>query len=477
MQKIPVYTAEKSDGLEAAVSKNSVISYTPILFSDKLITPTLSFSQAVEKFSKDYFTSEASLGDPDLYSVNSILVSTGKNKNDEIFLKEELWAAKSTASHKRTNLNHEELSIIGHMMDTWAIDDSGNVIAEDTKVEDLPDVFHIVNSSVIYLFWENKDRGKEVAELVKAIEDGKKFVSMECFFTDFDYGVTTSEGKNVIIVRSEETAFLTKHLRIYGGSGEYKGCKIGRIPRNMIFSGKGFVDNPANPDSVILSKNNTSFIKNTENNSSSETLGVLINCSEVLNSTEKQIMADNANDTPVVDVKEFETLKASAANLNASLDSIKAEKVALEAKLAETQKSLTETSEAKTKVETELNQIKLENLKAGRAIGLVDGGYTQDEAKTLVEKFINLNDEQFTTVAESLLVAKKPVQVEKPKETLEEVNASTKTLESAKVESTPTLAVETEGNDEAEKKQVAAKAALVDFISKKINGNSKKIGE
>merc|ERR1711959_822172 len=38
----------------------------------------------------------------------------------------------------------------------------------------------------------------------------------------------------------------------YGGSGKYEGYTVGRLLRNIAFSGKGLVSNPANPRSVIL---------------------------------------------------------------------------------------------------------------------------------------------------------------------------------------------------------------------------------
>ena len=44
-----------------------------------------------------------------------------------------------------------------------------------------------------------------------------------------------------IVARNDESAFLTKHLRAYGGTGEYEGYKIGRSLRDISFSGKGLV--------------------------------------------------------------------------------------------------------------------------------------------------------------------------------------------------------------------------------------------
>ena len=58
-----------------------------------------------------------------------------------------------------------------------------------------------------------------------------------------------------IVPRNNETAFLTRHLRAYGGEGSYQEHQIGRLLRNITFSGKGFVNRPANPESIIFDKN------------------------------------------------------------------------------------------------------------------------------------------------------------------------------------------------------------------------------
>lgn len=98
-----------------------------------------------------------------------------------------------------------------------------------------------------------------MAKIISEIEEDKWFVSMECLFAGFDYGVITPDGQHKTIARSEESSFLTKHLRSYGGTGEYEGHQLGRLLRSISFSGKGLVSNPANPRSVII--NDTSLFK------------------------------------------------------------------------------------------------------------------------------------------------------------------------------------------------------------------------
>ena len=78
---------------------------------------------------------------------------------------------------------------------------------------------------------------------------------MECYFKNFDYGLrNAATGEFKVLARKEDTSYLTKHLRAYGGTGEHEGYTIGRVLRDITFSGKGFVDKPANSDSIIFSR-------------------------------------------------------------------------------------------------------------------------------------------------------------------------------------------------------------------------------
>ena len=80
-------------------------------------------------------------------------------------------------------------------------------------------------------------------------------------FANFDYAVITPSNDHKMIVRSEDTAFLSKHLRAYGGSGDYQGNRVGRLIRNLTFSGKGLVKVPGNPESIIFdNEDNAIFV-------------------------------------------------------------------------------------------------------------------------------------------------------------------------------------------------------------------------
>jgi hypothetical protein len=109
---------------------------------------------------------------------------------------------------------------------------------------DIPDNFDIAVDIYLYAF----QLPKLIAAIRDAAEAGKKFVSMEAFFNDYDYKVGDK-----IIARNTETAFLDGHLRVNGGTGKFNNIKVTRALRNILFGGVGFVDKPANPGSIILS--------------------------------------------------------------------------------------------------------------------------------------------------------------------------------------------------------------------------------
>ena len=241
-----IFEYEINDGLEHAIKASASVCYASVA------EPSLCLDSKILKRPK----SLASADDSDLYYVQSILVSSSWNKNDDIFDKAEIWKARHTPEDKPTNLEHDESAIIGHIISNWPIDDNGQLIDDNTNVDDLPEKFHILTGSVIYKAYTIPELQKRAGKLIAEIEEGNKYVSMECLFGNFDYGlINKSTGEYRILPRNNESSYLTKYLRAYGGQGEYDNYKIGRVLRNITFSGKGFVDKPANPDSVIFTKN------------------------------------------------------------------------------------------------------------------------------------------------------------------------------------------------------------------------------
>jgi len=344
----------------------------------------------------------------DLYYLKSILVSTGWNKNDDVFDPRELWLAKDTPEDKPFNFMHNEKDIIGHITGNVVVDFEGVEI--NCETEEVPDTFNILTTSVIYTEWSDEDQRSRMQKIVSEIEDGKWFVSMECLFPDFDYALTTPDGSTKVVQRSESSAFLTKHLRSYGGSGKYEDYRVGRLLRNLSFSGKGLVSKPANPRSVILEGNE--FF----DESKAEIL--------TISSIKENTMSDN-NDKQISDLQK-ELAEAKTEN-EALRDKVTAEKEtefqskieALEASivdhaqeiaikeeenkvLAESIKSqeeaLASRNEEVKNIEDELAGMKKQEALMKRKAKLEDLGFDSDEAIATVKELDSVDEETFDKI-------------------------------------------------------------------------------
>jgi hypothetical protein len=464
--------------------QNNSISFAsaiqPITVKDKILNKVLASF-------KEKFKSKASLNDDDLYFHKSLFVSSNWNKNDDVFDKTEAWIARYSPIHKPTNLEHDDTQIVGHMTDAFVIDNEGNIINDDIIVDDLPDLFHICNSAVIYKFFENTAAQTRANKLIEEIEAGSKYVSMECLFSNFDYAVITPDQKYHIITRSSETAFLTKHLRVYGGTGFYQDHKIGRLLRNIIFSGKGYVDKPANENSIILNEDSIfNFGQASLNNPFILENGVLISCKGNLLNTEKQMSTDINKELETKNTElagentalklsqqtmatelestkaENKTLKTKVEELTASVTAAQAEVTTVKASATELQTKLDAATAEKTAIAGELETLKIEKVKADRVSTLVGGGFTKEVATSKVDLFLNLDDTQFTALATELIEAKKSAKAEPitpVTEVEDEVDANEANAETS-LEGTESTAPATsptveDGAQEAEKARVA----------------------
>jgi hypothetical protein len=250
-----IYQHEIDDGISEEVKSQASIAYVS----------QASVSQKTDD-QKDVIVQKLIAGKSnpkqyDLYYLESVLVSTGWNKNDDVFTAEAAWAARSTPEDKQFNFMHNENDIIGHITDAYVIDKEGKKISADA--EDSPNDFDIITEAVLYNSWTDPENRERMTNIIAEIEEGKWFVSMECLFSDFDYAMIAPDGEGHLVARNEESSFLTKHLRAYGGEGQFEGYTVGRALKNIAFSGKGLVSNPANPRSIILEKSR-SFTINTD---------------------------------------------------------------------------------------------------------------------------------------------------------------------------------------------------------------------
>ena len=127
---------------------------------------------------------------------------------------------------------HNENDIIGHITGSYVVDKEGNKV----EAEEAPEQFDIIAEAVLYNSWTDPDNRERMRKIIAEIKEGKWFVSMECLFAGFDYAITMEDGTGKTLARDEETAFLTKHLKSYGGTGEYQGYKVGRSLKQISFS-------------------------------------------------------------------------------------------------------------------------------------------------------------------------------------------------------------------------------------------------
>ena len=465
-----IYSQETDDGLAEKISASNSISYASI------VEPCdIEQNQIKTK-------SMAAMNDADLYYVQSILVSSSWNRNDDVFDRAEVWAARKTPEHKPTNLEHDENLIIGHITSNWPIDNQGKTIAEDIEVDELPEKFHIVTGSVIYKAYSSPELKERADKLIAEIENGTKYVSMECYFKGFDYGLTDKvTGNYKVLARNDSTAYLTKYLKAYGGQGEHDNYKIGRVLRNITFSGKGFVNKPANPDSIIFNKRLIEDLLDKKNDNLLET-GVLENKPTINTDTENIVMSENiekqvaeinekldsvsvncadqvaeaqataselqqTNQTLEATMKEKEELleakseeletlakkydeevkskteemaemKKKEDKAKSELEEVVASKTELEEALKAAQTSLEEANEVIAGYKMKEEEMAKKEQLMKRKANLVEAGLDDDAASAAVEKFESLDDEAFESMT-SLLAAMKPQEEEKAKKEAE----------------------------------------------------------
>ncbi len=392
-----VYQQEILDGLSEQIKAQASVAYCA--------PAVLATDAEADSWNLDLIRKLKASSNPnqiDLYYIKSILVSTGWNKNDDVFDPQQTWAARTTPEDKQFNFMHNENDIIGHITGSYVVDRNGNKIS----AEEAPAEFDIITEAVLYNSWTNPDNRERMKKIIAEIEEGKWFVSMECLFAGFDYAVVDKSGKSKVLARNEESAFLTKHLRAYGGTGEYEGYKIGRSLRDISFSGKGLVSKPANPRSIILDSSKAFSV--TVENSSLNTKG---ECDMSDTNLEKQLadlqgeLVASQEETKTVKA-EIETatkeyaekvsvLEASLADKDLALQT-SAEKIAsLEATLAAKEKELTEISTAmKDMQKKEKDRMRKEKL--------VMAGFEEAEADESLSLYDALSDDAFEAVVAAM---------------------------------------------------------------------------
>lgn len=498
---------------------------------------SLSFASVVEPLSVDavskHMKALASILDTDMYYVQSILVSSNWNKNDDIFEPEEIWKAKETPEHKPTNLNHDEKIIVGHIISNYPITEDGILIDKNTPVENLPKNFHILTGSVIYKAYTDPSLKDRTKELIASIENGTKYVSMECYFDNFDYGIRDpATGSYKVIARDNDSAYLTKYLRAYGGTGEKDNYKIGRVLRNITFSGKGYVDKPANVNSIILQTKLENFddIKKDEiKNVISENKGVsldyiethtveacIMSKKEELETIEKEVAEDQAvacetettetveapvEATEVSETAQTEASELTIAELQTKLEEAEAvmkkkmaeekdmkkkledAEAAMKKKMEEEavmKKKLEAAEAAMKKMEEEVKSMRDKELMAKRKASLAECGFEENDIEESIAAYASLDDETFETVIAVMkkkmakMKAEMPYDKEKMKKEEDskadiEFETTEEILE--EVQETEALDLTVGGEDDSEANTTSA--ALIDFVYSRLGKKTK----
>jgi len=454
-----IHKQEILDGVAELVQSSASIAYcAPAVLQSKEESLEQNFD---EKFSFTIDKIKASNANPeqiDLYYLKSVLVSTGWNKNDDVFNPSETWAARSTPEDKQFNFMHDENDIIGHITGSYIINESG----ERVLSEEMPPKFDIVTEAVLYNSWTDPENRQRMNQIIAEIEEGKWFVSMECLFAGFDYALLSESGEAKLLERNEGSAFLTKHLRAYGGTGEYEGYKIGRSLKEISFSGKGLVSKPANPRSVILDSSRafslnditiTSFPKGDNDMSDTNLLeqqlaelkDQLASAKEENTALKSQVEAA-ASKEALESIAALETTVAEKEELINNLEASVSEK---ESTIKELQDSIAKNEEDMKEKMEELKKMKKEKKTEARKASLLDLGLEAEEAEESLASYEELDDASFETV----LAAMKKM-ADKYKKTEEDKEEKPKAEEA-----------EAKANEEAEEVSEETVAEILEEVS------------
>ena len=409
---IRIYSQEKLDEVAEAVQANSTIAYcAPVLNSTNMV------EDKVRALAISFLESRAENKDQiDLYYLSSVLVSSGWNKNDDVFDPQELWTARSTPEDKQFNFMHNEKDIIGHITGNRVLSFDGEELNKniDWAEAGSPVDFNIITNAVLYTGWSDEDLRNRMRKLIAEIEEGGNwFVSMECMFPDFDYALKDSSGEAKVVKREEASAFLTKHLRAYGGTGKFEGYTVGRLLRDISFSGKGLVSKPANPRSVII-QDSESF-----NESESRLVTVSSKENEMSDILEKQVNelkaelaeALKASDTMKQEMEtqkseaiknQLEAFEGTISEKDEDIATLEAKVELTEAKVAELEESLSAAETSKEEAIAEIDEIKKTTALEKRRSALTEAGLNEEETDEAIAKLGELSDESFDFVVEAM---------------------------------------------------------------------------
>ena len=457
-----IYAQEIQDGLEQVIKENNTIAYcSHVICQDDTLMTSEASVDADKAVARSFFELQETQAENkeqiDLYYLSSVLVSSGWNKNDDVFDAKEMWEARSTPEDKQFNYMHNEKDIIGHITGNYVTDFSGNKLDDKLSWEEAgsPKDFNIISTGVLYKSWSDMELRERMQNIIEEIEEGKWFVSMECLFPNFDYALKNSQGEMKVVAREEASAFLTKHLRAYGGTGKYEGYTVGRLLRNISFSGKGLVSKPANPRSVILN-DNQSFsefeselvtVSSIKENKMSDILQKQLDDvkaelveARAANETMKQEMEAQKSEAIESQLKTFE---AEITAKDEAIAEVQAKADEALAKIAELEESLSASEEAKLEAIAKVAEIEKAAALEKRVAALTEAGLEGEELDEAIAQFENLDDSTFDFIV-AKMHPKMIEQQKKMKEKEEEKEEALKKEEARKTKADEVLEEEVE---------------------------------
>jgi len=405
----------------------------------------------------------------DLYYLESVLVSCGWNKNDDVFLPEATWAARGTPEDKQFNFMHDENDIIGHITGSYVLTKDGKAVAEDEA--EMPEDFDIITQAVLYNSWTGPENQERMKKIIAEIEEGEWYVSMECLFAGFDYALIGTEGSAKILARDEESAFLTKHLRAYGGTGEYEGYKVGRALRNISFSGKGLVAKPANPRSIIIK----SVAFEVDHNSNFH-IGEFTMAENLL---EKQLddvrteLASAKAENEAIRAKieeakdnEFasrvEAFESTIEEKDSSIAELEESIKSTQARVAELEDALAKSQEELSVAMKDMKDMKKKEKVEKRKAALTAAGLNEEEIEDSLASFDALEDEAFDTVVALMNKKEDKEKKEKEKATPDKPSAATEEEAEQEVEAEAEAEISPEAFEEVETSEATLVEAEVE---------------
>ena len=222
-----------------------------------------------------YIKKNKNIESRDLAYLEFILVSSGINENFDGFPKYRIAETYTTAINKPLDILHllkEEKSylgsdydiyfgktvpkenvntIVGSIVESAIVDNNGNILNEK-QIEEVKnnreftteDPIHIICLAGLYqyIFPKTIDRLKYL------VNQDKAFVSVEAYFTKWNYYLIESKE---FVPRTDKTKFLDAQI-----GNTYEGNTVARILDDFIIGGVGVTATPATPDSVIISMSN-----------------------------------------------------------------------------------------------------------------------------------------------------------------------------------------------------------------------------